>query len=109
MPTTYYGSKDVVISFASNTLTAYFDPKGSIEREAILQNSTPFGVAWQAWLDTGSRKLAPLTLTGVERFEASTGCRSYLAEGSSGTFVVTYGGSKTTSVTCLVNKFTTIL
>lgn len=109
MSTTYYGSKDVTIAYGATTVTSYFDPVATIERQAILQNATPFGVAWQAWLDTGSRQLAPITLTGVERFEASTGSRVIFAEGTSATLVVTYGGSKTTSVTAIVQKYSTVL
>lgn len=109
MPTTYYGSKDITVSFGGNAVTAYLDPEASIEREAILQNATPFGVAWQVFLDTGSRKLGQIKFGGVEQFQSSTNCRAYFAEGTSGSLVVTYGGAKTTTVTCIVQKYTTKL
>jgi hypothetical protein len=109
MATTYYGSKDVTINYASTDITPYVDPQTTIEREAILKSTTPFGVVWPTWADTGSKRLAPLTFGGVERFETSTGCRVKFPEGTSGSLVVTYGGTKTTTVTCIVQKFKTVL
>lgn len=104
-----YGIKDVVISLMSTTATAWFDPQGEVEREALLQESTGFGVAWQEWRDTGSRKMAPLVLRGIEDFTSSSGSRPKLAEGTTGSLVVTYGGSKTTTVTVFVAKYKTVL
>lgn len=109
MPNTYYGSKDVTVTFGGTAITAYVDPSTTIEREAILQNATTFGTAWETWLDTGSRKLSPITFGGVEQFQVSTNCRALLAEGTTGSLVVTYGGAKTTTVSCIVSKFATVM
>jgi hypothetical protein len=103
-----YGSKDVAVSYGS-AITAMVFPTTDVEREAILQESTPFGVAWKTWVDTGSRSLAPLTFSGIEDFTASTGSRALMAEGTSATLLVTYGGSKTTSVTAIVQKYKSAL
>jgi len=106
MPNTYYGSKDVAVSFGS-AITSMVQPETDIEREALLQESTPFGSIWKQWLDTGSRVLAPITFSGIEQFQITTGSRALLAEGTSASLVVTYGGSKTTTVTCIVQKYVT--
>lgn len=105
MANTYYGSKDFALSFGGANITAMVDPKAEVERKAILQVGTPFGVAWPVWRDTGSRELSPITLTGVEDFQAATGSRALLAEGTSGSLVATYGGAKTTTVTCIVTSY----
>lgn len=106
---TYYGAKDVAISFNSHDITSMVNPQADVERKAILQEGTPFGVAWKAWLDTGSRELSPITFSGIEQFQATTGSRAYLAEGLTGTLLITYGGAKTTSVTAFVTSYKSTL
>ena len=109
MPNTYYGSKDASVTFGGTAITAMISPAADIEREAILQESTPVAVAWKTFLATGSKSLAPITFGGIEDFQASTGSRALLAEGTSGSLVVTYGGAKTTTVTCIVQKYKTVM
>ena len=108
MAVQYYGSKDVAVTYGS-AITAMVFPATDIEREAILQESTPFGVAWKTWLATGSKSLAPITFSGVEDFTAVTGSRALMAEGTSATLTVTYGGAKSTAVTAIVQKYKTTL
>jgi hypothetical protein len=108
MAITNYGSKDVAVSFGS-AVTAMLFPTTDVERKAIIQESTPFGVAWKKFLDTGARELSPLTFSGIEDFAASTGSRALFAEGTSATLTVTYGGSKTTSCTALVVSYKTAI
>ena len=100
-----YAAKDVAYSYGGTNVTAMFEPKIDVERKALLQEFTPAGVAWKQWLDTGFREMAPFTLTGVEDFTAVTGSRAKVAEGTSGAWIVTYGGTKTTTVTCLVTSY----
>jgi hypothetical protein len=102
-------SKDVTITFGGTDVTSMLDPKADVDREAILQESTPFGVAWPTFLDSGSKQMAPMTLGGIEDFTAGIGSRAKFAEGTTATFVVTYGGAKSTSVTMIVQKYKSIL
>ena len=104
-----YGSKDVAVSFGGTDVTAMLFPDTELERRAILQKATPFGVAWPVFLDTGSRELSPLQFGGIEDFTAVTGTRAIFAEGTSGELVVTYGGTKTTTVTCLGESYKSTL
>lgn len=108
MSVTYYGSKDVAVAYGATTVTSLLFGNGSVEREAILQEVTPFGVAFPAWAATGMKKMADLTFSGVEDFGTTTS-RSVFAEGTSASLVVTYGGAKTTTVTCLVAKYSTAI
>ena len=108
MAVTYYGSKDVAVTFGVTTATSLLFGNGSVEREAVLQDVTPFGVAWPAWLATGMNKLADFTFSGVEDF-GSTTSRSVFAEGTTQTLTVTYGGAKSTAVSCIVAKYSTAI
>lgn len=109
MPNTYYGSKDFAVTFGGASITAMVNPNTEVERKAILHENTPFGVAWPVWLATGSKRLSDITFGGVEDFQAATGSRALLAEGTSGALVVTYGGAKTTLVTCIVESYKTTM
>lgn len=108
-----YGSDDAKIEVDNSggslvDLSDYITEINEVNVEALLQESTPVGVAWVEQLWTGIKQMQPVTLSGFYDDTASTGPDAVLgpsALGSTRTFQVTYGGTKTTSVECIVTSY----
>ena len=111
--------------YGSNSLTVTFDDSGGTGRdmsnyireinavrvEAILQESHAFGDAWFESLATGLRRMQDVELSGFYDDASSTGPDAvfvgvFSAPGdSTRTLVLTWGGSKTTTVETLIMAY----
>lgn len=115
-----YGQPSVVVAFDNSggtpvTMTAYVQEINGIDVAAILEQSDSFGDSWFESLATGMRMMVPVTLGGLYDDTATTGPDAIFnapaATPATGTrtLTITYGGSKTTSVECLIQKYTRVL
>ena len=116
-----YGQPNVVVAFdradgsTVETITQYVQEINGIDVEAILEQSDSFGDSWFESLATGMRKMSPVTLGGLYDDTATTGPDALFNAPASGpsttvrTLTITFGGSKTVSVNCLIQKYTRML
>jgi hypothetical protein len=110
-----YGSPSVKIEFdnAGGTLvdmSAYCVKDFSINRKANTIDSTPYGEVWAQHIASGMKSMEPITLPVVYDDTATTGpevifYNAGAALASTRTFKITYGGTKTTSVECIITGF----
>ena len=111
-----YGSGSAKIEFDVSTggalgdMSAYLRENCTIDREAKVVEGTPFGASWAAKVATGMKEMAPVELTGWYDDTATTGpevvfFNAGAALGATRTLKVTYGGTKTTSVETIIQKF----
>jgi hypothetical protein len=108
-----YSSADFALSIKDNggtprVITPYVRAVGSISIEAILQESTSFGVAWAAYVSTMIKKMAAITIGGFYDTAATTGpdviFSGYVGNTRTGT-VFTFGGAKTVTVDVIIQKY----
>lgn len=111
-----YGSNSLAISFDDNggipvVMTQYITEINEVDIEALLEESHSFGDAWFEHLATGIRKMNPVTLSGFYDDAATTGPDAIFNAVASNpaqatrTLLITWGGAKTTSVECLIQKY----
>ena len=112
-----YGAANTKIEFdlvggTPQDMSTYITEINGIDIEAITEDSTPFGSAWQQALATGNFKMADVELGGYYDDAATTGpdvVFNVLAVGPAAvtrTLKVTYGSTKCTSVEVLIVKYT---
>lgn len=108
-----YGGDVLKIEFdnASGTLvdmTQHVLEFNGIDVEAILEEAHTFGDAWVEQLFTGLRKANEITLRGFYDDTASTGPDAIfnaVGNTTTRTLKVTWGGTKTTSVECIIKNY----
>lgn len=110
-----YGSPSVKIEFdnASGTLvdmTAYCQKDISLNRKANTVDSTPYGSVWAQHIASGMKSMDAFTFPVVYDDAATTGPEVIFynggaALGATRTLKITYGGTKTTSVECIITGF----
>lgn len=106
-----YGSPSVVIMYDSHDVTQYVMDINDVDVETMMEESHTFGDSWFESLAVGIRKMADIKLKGMYDDTATTGPDALFnttAAGpsdSSKVLVITYGGSKTTSVGVFIQKY----
>lgn len=111
-----YGSANLIIAVdnASGTpvtMTSYITSIGSVEVEALLEESHSFGDAWFEQLATGVRRASDIVLGGFYDDTSTTGPDAIFNDVADGpadttrTITVTWGGSKTTSCETIISKY----
>lgn len=103
-----YGQADLIVSVGGTDMSAYFDSINGADIEAILQQSDTFGDSWVEQLYVGIKRMEPLTLEGFYDDTATTGPDVKFGGAALGTSVeviLTWGGSKTTTVTCVISRY----
>lgn len=89
------------------TFTTYVRAIGSLSIEQVVQESTVFGSTWSAFLATGIKKMAAITLGGFYDDAATTS--PYVLFNAFGvatrTVTLTMGGGKSVSFEAFVQKF----
>lgn len=106
-----YGSDDTRIDVdnSSGTLqnmTAYITEINGFAVEAVLEESTPFGVAWEESLYSGVKMVGDIEITGFYDDTASTGPDViFNALGDTRTVKITWGSTKTSSVEGIIKKY----
>jgi hypothetical protein len=106
-----YGSDDTRIDVDNSggtlqNMTAYITEVNGFGVEAVLEESTPFGVAWEESLYSGVKMVADIELTGFYDDTASTGPDViFNALGETRTVKITWGSTKTSSVEAIIRKY----
>lgn len=108
-----YSSADLIIQVKDNsgslkTITTFVRSVGSLSIEAILQESTTFGVGWQSFVSTLIKKMAAITLGGFFDTTAVSGPDVLFSgyEGNTRTgCVITLGGGKTLTFDAIIQKY----
>lgn len=102
-----YGSASLVITYddgpggTARTITPYVLTIGGIKKEAITQQTNPFGVAYQSHTPTGVTKVDDITITGIYDTTATSGPHVVFGDPDDGpqdstrTFTFAPGDSKT--------------
>ncbi len=104
-----YGSDDLVIQFdaseggALQDMTQYVTEINEVNVQAVLEESTPFGVAWEESLYSGVKMVDDIELTGFYDDTAATGPDAvFNAPGETRTLKITWGGTNSSSVETII-------
>lgn len=111
-----YGPTNIIIKVDDSggvlrTMTPYILTINDVSIEAVMEESQSFGDAWRESLATGVRFMADINLGGLYDDTAATGPDVVFKGVASSpteatrTFEITYGGTKTTSVETLIQKY----
>lgn len=104
-----YSSKDLVITYGGTDMSQHVRSINGVEIEAILEEAHSFGDTWFESLATGLKRMNPIELGGFYDDTAVSGPDVKFgptALGTSATLQITWGGTKSTSVTAFVEKYT---
>lgn len=108
-----YSSKDLTFTIKDHggtprVIQAGLRSIGNVSVEALLQESTPFGSVWQTFLSTGIKKMTAFVIGGFYDDTATTGLDAMFS-GFQGDYragtVIAWGGTKTTTVDTIVQKY----
>jgi hypothetical protein len=105
-----YGPADVVVTYNGNAI-ADVTVIGDIPKEMIIEEITPFGVAWEQHASVGVGRVGPITLEGIYD-DSATALRTRLEAvgiGGTATLLLTFGGTKTLSVSTVLRSITRTL
>lgn len=101
-----YGPADVTIEYDSNDVTQYIQQINDVTVEQAVEEVHALGSAWESYLPVGVGKIGAIELSGLYDDTASTGPDALFSIGNTPdgpstaakTLVITWGGSKTTTV-----------
>ena len=111
-----YGSNSLSVSLDNSggtpvAMTAYITAINAVTVEALLEESHSFGDSWFESLATGMRRMSPVEISGIYD-DAAAGPDAIFNSPASApststrTLLITWGGSKTTSVETVITSFT---
>ena len=107
-----YGSDDLVIEFDNSggtlvNMTAHVTEINGFSVQAVLEESTPFGVAWEESLFSGVKLADDVELTGFYDDTAATGPDVIFGGGlgQTRTLQITWGAAKTSSVEAIIAQY----
>lgn len=100
-----YGPDDVIVSWGG-TVVPDVTVIGDIPKEAILEEITPVGSSWETHAPVGVSRAGPVTLEAPYSDDAGNLQALIAATGVGGTatLLLTFGGTKTLSVSCIVRS-----
>lgn len=106
-----YGSANIVLQIKDSggtlrALTAYVRSIGGVSIEAVIQEAHAMGDTWVKYLFAGIRKCAAISLGGFYD-DVALGPNALFVgqEGQTRTgTVITWGGAKTTTFDCIIQK-----
>jgi hypothetical protein len=111
-----YGSNSLSISLDNSggtpvAMTAYVTAINAVTVEALLEESHSFGDSWFESLATGIRRMSPVEISGIYDDgaagpDAIFNSVASAPSTSTRTLLITWGGSKTTSVETVITSFT---
>jgi len=90
-------------------LSQYVTGDVQIEIEAPLEDITPVGATAESWVPIGLKRGGTVTLSGVYDDTATTGPDAILnavGNTTTRTLKITWGGTKTTSIETIIQKYT---
>ena len=103
-----YGSNSIIVAVDNSsgtpvTMTNYVTTINAVSVEALLQETTAFGDAWQEQLSTGMRRAEPIVLGGLYDDTSTTGPDAIFNDVA---ITITWGGSKTTACEAIITNYT---
>lgn len=99
-------SAEVVVSFNSKDITQYVTEINGIDLTAGFEDSTPLGSAFKTQAYGGVSEIADITIKGFYDDTATTGPHAVLGTiGTTAALVITWGNSKTTTLTAAVKSY----
>lgn len=116
-----YGQSSVVVVFdrsdgtTTTAMTAHVQTINGVDVESIMEQSDSFGDSWVEFLPVGLRSAGVVTLEGLYEDTADTGSNAMFnapaatVATTQRTLTITFGGSKTFSVECYIQKFSRML
>lgn len=105
-----YGPADVIVNYNGNVIPDV-TVIGDIPKEMILEETTPFGVAWEQHASVGVGRVGPIVLEAPYADDA-TYLRTRLEAvgiGGTATLILTFGGTKTLTVSTILRNITRTL
>ena len=103
---TKYSSKDLTMTIGSTPMQAHILDDVTLAVEVTTEEATAFGDDWEKHISTGIKRADPITVGGFYDTTATTGPDAVLNDvGSELEVIITWGGSKTSTVTCIVQKY----
>jgi len=105
-----YGPADVTVTYNGN-LIPDVTVIGEITKEMILEETTPFGVAWEQHASVGVGRVAPITLEAPYSDDATflRARAEAVGIGGTATLLLVFGGAKSLSVSTVVMSITRTL
>ena len=106
-----YGSPSVTVTFGGTDMTQHTQTINGLDLESIMEESHSFGDSWFESLATGLKKFSDITLGGLYDDTVTTGPDAKYSVTASGpststtTLVITYGGTKTTTASVFIKKY----
>jgi hypothetical protein len=110
-----YGSPSVVVSFGGTAITQHVQEINGVDIESLMEESHSFGDTWFESLATGMKKGSDVVLSGLYDDTATTGPDALFVTTAAGpstagtALVITYGGSKTTTYSVFIVKYSRML
>jgi hypothetical protein len=101
-----YSSKDFTMTMAGTDVTAYLLDSVTVKIQAILEKITPMGASWDTHVFTGISMMGDIGISGL--FDTTSGkfvdqVRTH--QGATIACVITYGGTKTTTFSAIVESY----
>lgn len=103
-----YGQSNLGITVGGTEMKTHIQTINGLEIEALTEESDTFGDSWIENLYVGIRRAQPLVLGGFYDDTATTGPDAKFGTAVLGTtvaVVVTWGGTKTSTFSALVQKY----
>ena len=99
-------SAEVVVSFNSKDITQYVTEINGVDLTAGFEDSTPLGSAFRTQAYGGVSEIADITIKGFYDDTTTSGPHAVLGTiGTTGALVITWGNSKTTTLTAAVKSY----
>lgn len=106
-----YGSDDLKVEFDNSggtlvDMSAHVIEINGFSKQAVLEESTPFGADWEASLFSGVKLVDDVELTGFYDDTAATGPDAiFNSLGDTRTLKLTWGSTKSSSVEAIIAQY----
>lgn len=108
-----YSSVNLTLTFGGTAMTAYIDEIDPYVVEALIEDGRPFGSAWPVKIPVGEYEIPDISVGGFYDDTAVSGPDVKFGVGAmptgpasaSASLVITWGGTKTTTVSCFISRY----
>lgn len=101
-----YSSKDLTFTVGGTAMQNHLLRIGNVKVSALLAESHAFGDTWFEALSTGIKKMDDLSVGGFYDDTVTTGPDAVFSPiGTTVAIVITWGGSKTTSFSAIIESY----
>jgi len=108
-----YSSVNLTLTFGGTAMTAYIDEIDPFVVEALIEDGRPFGSAWPVKIPVGEYEVPDISVGGFYDDTAVSGPDAKFGVAAMPTgpasaaaaLVITWGGTKTSTVNCFVKRY----